>query len=198
MRKGDRVRITTAPWVGELGVIERVNGGYHIVRMDKSEHKDDVHEFYANEIEASSLPPPLSVADNRRREAIAATKAKQSGAPPEDHRNLYHVSYTVDVMVVAESLREATKIAASRVNDEYVNLDLSLPDQANLASYIPSQFGPHDDPWGDIEDENEEVRNLDYWLSRNIKSPAPMPTDISLDDYEPPPPRKDDYDGTIK
>jgi len=44
MRKGDRIRVTTAPWVGELGVIEHVNGGYVNVRMDKSTHKDDVQE----------------------------------------------------------------------------------------------------------------------------------------------------------
>jgi hypothetical protein len=173
MRKGDRVRVTTAPWAGELGVIEHVNGGYHIVRMDKSVHKDDVHEFYANEIEPSRVPPPNVLGKVTR---------------GEDLRNLYHVSYTLDVMVVAESLREATKIAAENVSEEFVNLDTSLPDQANLASYIPAPFGPHDDPWGDIEDENEEERNLDYWLSRNIRQPIPRSTDISLDDY----------DGTIK
>jgi len=106
-----------------------------------------------------------------------------------DERKLYHVSYQLDVMVVAESLRDATRIAAENVQDEFVNLDTSMPDQANLASYIPGQFGPDDHPWGDIEDENEEERNLDYWLSRNIGNPAPRSSSaISLDDY----------DGTIK
>ena len=183
MRKGDRVRVTTAPWIGELGMIEHVNGGYVNVRMDKSTHKDDVHEFLWGEIEPSKVPPPNVL-----------EKVKRG----KDLRKLYHISYQLDVMVVAESLRDAIKIAAENVNEEYVNLDTSLPDQANLASYIPGGFGPHDDPWGDIEDENEEVRNLDYWLSRNVKNPTPRSSDISLDDYEPPPPRKDDYDGTIK
>jgi transcription antitermination factor NusG len=48
---GDRVRVTTAPWAGTLGTIESVDGAYNIVRLDTSEHPDDVQELYPNEFE---------------------------------------------------------------------------------------------------------------------------------------------------
>ncbi len=46
---GDRVVVTTAPWVGALGTIENISGAYHTVRFDSSEHPDDVKELYPNE-----------------------------------------------------------------------------------------------------------------------------------------------------
>ncbi len=52
---GDRVRVTTAPWAGQLGVIERIDGAYHIVRLDSSDHEDDVQELYPNEFEPAPL-----------------------------------------------------------------------------------------------------------------------------------------------
>lgn len=48
---GDRVKVTTAPWAGTLGVIESIDGAYHIVRLDTSKHPDDVRELYPNEFE---------------------------------------------------------------------------------------------------------------------------------------------------
>ena len=48
---GDRVKVTTAPWAGTLGTIESIDGAYHIVRFDSSEHPDDVKELYPNEFE---------------------------------------------------------------------------------------------------------------------------------------------------
>ena len=50
---GDRVRITTPPWVGDLGTIEHIDGAYHDVRRDASEHPDDVLELYPCEFEAA-------------------------------------------------------------------------------------------------------------------------------------------------
>jgi hypothetical protein len=47
----DIVRVTTAPWAGELGVIESRDGAYHIVRLDSSKHPEDVQELYPNEFE---------------------------------------------------------------------------------------------------------------------------------------------------
>jgi hypothetical protein len=51
MKIDDRVRVTTPPWAGQLGTIESINGAYHIVRLDSSEHEDDVQELYPNEFE---------------------------------------------------------------------------------------------------------------------------------------------------
>ena len=51
MRVDDRVRVTTAPWAGQLGTIESIDGAYHIVRLDSSAHEDDVQELYPNEFE---------------------------------------------------------------------------------------------------------------------------------------------------
>ena len=48
---GSRVRVTTAPWAGELGTIENIDGAYHLVRFDSSKHPDDVKELYPNEFE---------------------------------------------------------------------------------------------------------------------------------------------------
>jgi hypothetical protein len=45
----DVVRVTTAPWEGERGIVEDVDGGYNIVRLDSSKHPDDVQELYPNE-----------------------------------------------------------------------------------------------------------------------------------------------------
>ncbi|KKN00624.1 hypothetical protein LCGC14_1135790 [marine sediment metagenome] len=47
-----RVRVTTPPWAGQLGTIESIDGAYHIVRLDSSEHEDDVQELYLCEFEA--------------------------------------------------------------------------------------------------------------------------------------------------
>jgi hypothetical protein len=49
MKVGDRIQITTAPWQGEQGVIESVNGAYHLVRRD-GVHPDDIIELYPNEM----------------------------------------------------------------------------------------------------------------------------------------------------
>ena len=46
---GGRVEVTTAPWAGEFGTIESIDGAYHIVRLDSSKHPDDVKELYPNE-----------------------------------------------------------------------------------------------------------------------------------------------------
>lgn len=51
MRTGDRVRVTTPPWAGQLGTVESIDGAYHIVRLDSSAHKDDVQELYPCEFE---------------------------------------------------------------------------------------------------------------------------------------------------
>ena len=51
MNVGDRVRITTAPWRGEQGIIENIDGAYHIVRRDGCFHPDNVIELYPNEFE---------------------------------------------------------------------------------------------------------------------------------------------------
>ncbi len=51
MKIADRVKVTTAPWAGQLGTIESIDGEYHIVRLDSSAHKDDVQELYPNEFE---------------------------------------------------------------------------------------------------------------------------------------------------
>ncbi len=45
----DVVRVTTAPWAGQRGIVERVDGAYNIVRLDTSQHPDDVQELYPNE-----------------------------------------------------------------------------------------------------------------------------------------------------
>ena len=47
---GRRVRVTTKPWEGEYGTIEHVDGAYNTVRLDRSEHPDDVQELYPCEI----------------------------------------------------------------------------------------------------------------------------------------------------
>ena len=52
MKIGDRVKVTTAPWTGELGTIENIDGAYHLVRLDSSKHPSDVKELYPNEFEA--------------------------------------------------------------------------------------------------------------------------------------------------
>ncbi len=46
-----RVRVTTPPWAGQLGTIESINGEYHSIRLDSSEHEDDVQELYPCEFE---------------------------------------------------------------------------------------------------------------------------------------------------
>ena len=71
-RVGDRVRVTTAPWEGALGTIEDIDGGYHIVRFDTSEHPDDVHELYPNEFEI--LPRKMAPPTTNRRAAIEAAR----------------------------------------------------------------------------------------------------------------------------
>lgn len=43
------VRVTTAPWEGERGIVESVDGAYHIIRLDSSQHPEDVQELYPNE-----------------------------------------------------------------------------------------------------------------------------------------------------
>jgi hypothetical protein len=45
----DIVRVTTAPWAGQRGIVESVDGAYNIVRLDTSQHPDDVQELYPNE-----------------------------------------------------------------------------------------------------------------------------------------------------
>ncbi len=52
MSVGDRVCITTAPWQGEQGTIESINGEYHIIRRDGCTHPDNVIELYPCEFEA--------------------------------------------------------------------------------------------------------------------------------------------------
>ena len=44
-----RVRVTTPPWTDQLGTIESVDGAYNIIRLDSSQHPDDVQELYPNE-----------------------------------------------------------------------------------------------------------------------------------------------------
>lgn len=68
MRVGDKVRVTTAPWAGELGTIESIDGAYHVIRFDTSEHPDDVKELHPNEFDVILLPII------RRREAVLATR----------------------------------------------------------------------------------------------------------------------------
>lgn len=51
MNTGDRVRVTIAPWAGQLGTIESIDGEYHSVKLDSSTHKDDVQELYPCEFE---------------------------------------------------------------------------------------------------------------------------------------------------
>ena len=71
MKIGDKVRVTTAPWAGELGTIESIDGASHLVRLDTSEHPDDVRELYPNEFEV------ILARDGKpdRRAAIEHTKA---------------------------------------------------------------------------------------------------------------------------
>jgi hypothetical protein len=45
----DRVRVTAFPWGDQLGTVEHINGAYHTIRLDSSQHYEDVHEFYPNE-----------------------------------------------------------------------------------------------------------------------------------------------------
>ncbi len=45
----DVIRVTTAPWAGQRGIVESVDGAYNIVRLDTSQHPDDVQELYPNE-----------------------------------------------------------------------------------------------------------------------------------------------------
>ena len=52
MKVGDRVKIITAPWQGEQGVVEAINGAYHIVRRDGCNHPDNVIELYPCEFES--------------------------------------------------------------------------------------------------------------------------------------------------
>jgi hypothetical protein len=52
MSVGDRVTIKTAPWKGEQGIVESIDGANHIVRRDGCFHPDDVIELYPNEIKA--------------------------------------------------------------------------------------------------------------------------------------------------
>lgn len=73
MRIGDKVRVTTAPWAGELGTIESIDGASLLVRLDTSEHPDDVKELYPNEFEVIHQFIRLPVPD--RRAAIEHTKA---------------------------------------------------------------------------------------------------------------------------
>ena len=61
-----RVRVTTAPWTGQLGTIESTNGEYHIVRLDSSAHEDDVQELYPNEFEKLTLEESWQDRKNRR------------------------------------------------------------------------------------------------------------------------------------
>ena len=45
----DVVRVTVEPWVDQRGIVESVDGAYNIVRLDSSQHPDDVRELYPNE-----------------------------------------------------------------------------------------------------------------------------------------------------
>lgn len=49
MTVGDRICIKVAPWKGEQGIIESINGYYHIIRRDGCFHPDNVIELYPNE-----------------------------------------------------------------------------------------------------------------------------------------------------
>jgi len=44
---GDHVEVTVKPYLGQLGKIVHINGGYINVRMKKTNH---VAEYYANEL----------------------------------------------------------------------------------------------------------------------------------------------------
>ena len=48
---GDRVRLITKPWIGEQGIVEEIDGAYHIVRRDGCFHPDNVIEVYPCEFE---------------------------------------------------------------------------------------------------------------------------------------------------
>ena len=51
----DVVEVTTPPWKGQTGIVESVNGAYHIIRLDTSKHYEDVIELYPNEFEVTGI-----------------------------------------------------------------------------------------------------------------------------------------------
>lgn len=52
IRVGDRVEITTKPWIGQVGFVDHINGGYNYIRFEGSDpNRRDVQqlELYPNE-----------------------------------------------------------------------------------------------------------------------------------------------------
>lgn len=52
IRIGDRVEITTRPWLGQIGFVEHINGGYNYIRLkgiDPNKPNPEVLELYPNE-----------------------------------------------------------------------------------------------------------------------------------------------------
>ncbi len=45
----DVVRVTVTPWEGERGIVENVNGACNTIRLDSSQHPEDVQELYPTE-----------------------------------------------------------------------------------------------------------------------------------------------------